>query len=85
MNANQGNVTDAAMRQWLPHSRKICRNPGRTATDPSFEKYNAGGQAASESGNVYRPKLRTLEAERASSKIVLHTAAEEKGFIRSIV
>jgi hypothetical protein len=79
MNANQGNVTDAACGNGSHiRGRYVGIRVGQ-ATDPSFEKYITLVDKLRQN-----PEASTVQSSVRSrrnvppSKIVLHTAAEEK-------
>jgi hypothetical protein len=88
MNANQGNVTDAAMAAAMAPTfeEDMSESGSDAATDPSFEKYNAGGQAASESGSEASTVQSSVRSRRnvPPRKSSYDTAAEKSELLYKI-
>lgn len=91
MNANQGNVTDAAMAAAMapPFEEDMSESGSEAATDPSFERYNGGGQAAPESVSAsevssVRSSIRSRRRNGAPKKSAYDTAAEKSELLYKI-
>jgi hypothetical protein len=88
MNANQGNVTDAAMAgQWLPYLEEDMSESGSDSYRPVVrKKYNAGGQAASESGSEASTVQSSVRSRRnvPPRKSSYDTAAEKSELLYKI-